>query len=100
MRDFIHIDDCVDGVVKTMNKIDNASAINLSTGIYTSFIEFIKLGRKITGFKFDIKTRKSKPVGVFARAGCTKKQVKLGFKSQITIDQGIKRGLNFYQKLL
>jgi GDP-L-fucose synthase len=99
MRDFIHIDDCVEGVIKTMDKINDASAINLSTGIFTSFIEFIKLGKKITGFQFDIKTKKSKPVGVYARAGSTIKQKKLGFQSKIKIEQGIERGLKFYQKL-
>ena len=45
MRDFIHIDDCVTGVIKTMDKVNDASAINLSTGIYTSFINFIQLGK-------------------------------------------------------
>ena len=39
MRDFIHIDDCVSGVLTTMDKIDDGDAINLSSGIYTSFIE-------------------------------------------------------------
>jgi len=100
MRDFIHIDDCVNGVIETMDKVNDASAINLSTGIYTSFIDFIKLGKKITGFQFDIKTKKSKPVGVYARAGSTYKQKKLGFKAEIKIEEGIERGLRFYQKNL
>ena len=100
MRDFIHIDDCVDGVIKTMDNINDSSAINLSTGIFTSFIDFIKLGKKITGFQFDIIRKKSKPVGVYARAGSITKQKKLGFQAQIKIEQGIKRGLEFYQKKL
>ncbi len=45
MRDFIHIDDCVRGVIATMDKIDNGDAVNLSTGIYTSFIEFARWRR-------------------------------------------------------
>ena len=47
MRDFIHIDDCVAGVVATMDKIDNGDAVNLSTGIYTSFIEFARMAAKL-----------------------------------------------------
>jgi len=31
MRDFIYIEDCVDGVLTTMDKIDNGDALNLST---------------------------------------------------------------------
>ena len=98
MRDFIHIDDCVEGVIKTMDNVNNASPINLSTGIYTSFIDFIKLGKKITGYNFDIITKKSKPTGVYARGGSTQKQLKLGFKAQIKISDGIERGLKYFQK--
>ena len=98
MRDFIHIDDCVEGVIKTMDNVNNASPINLSTGIYTSFIDFIKLGKKITGYNFDIITEKSKPTGVYARGGSTQKQLKLGFKAQIKISDGIERGLKYFQK--
>jgi len=42
MRDFIHIEDCIKGVVTTMDKIDDGSPINLSTGKLTSFKEFVK----------------------------------------------------------
>jgi nucleoside-diphosphate-sugar epimerase len=100
MRDFIHIDDCVQGVIKTMDKINDASAINLSTGVFTSFINFLNIGKKISGFDFDIKTKKSKPVGVYARAGSTKKQKLYNFKHEIKIEQGIRRGLEYFEKLL
>ena len=50
MRDFIHIEDCIDGVFATMDKIDNADALNLSTGIYTSFKEFAKLAASVCGY--------------------------------------------------
>ena len=100
MRDFIHIDDCVMGVIKTMDKIDNGEAINLSTGKYTSFIEFLKISRDIIGNDFKIVTKKSKPVGVFARGGCTKKQRKLGFKYQVDLKLGIDRGINYLSKII
>ena len=38
MRDFIHIDDCIRGVITTIDKINDSSAINLSTGRLTSFL--------------------------------------------------------------
>ena len=63
MRDFIHIDDCVRGVTKTMDKINDASAINLSTGKFTSFIDFLKIGRTVSGNAFKIITQKSNQLG-------------------------------------
>ena len=100
MRDFIHIDDCVEGVIRTMDKINDGSAINLSTGKYTSFINFLNISKKIIGNDFKIITKKSKPVGVFARGGCIKKQLRLGFKYKISLNQGIERGINFLSKKL
>ena len=97
---FHHIDDCVMGVIKTMDKIENGEAINLSTGKYTSFIEFLKISRDIIGNDFKIVTKKSKPVGVFARGGCTKKQRKLGFKYQVDLKLGIDRGINYLSKII
>ncbi len=96
MRDFIHIDDCVRGVIKTMNKIDDGSAINLSTGKYTSFIDFAKITFNLLGHKrMEVVGSTNKPEGVFARGGCTKKQRKLGFSPNTTLKNGIKNSLNF-----
>jgi GDP-L-fucose synthase len=96
MRDFIHIDDCVEGVLTTMDKINDASAINLSTGIYTSFIEFAQMAAEICGFKPVIKGMSDKPEGVFARGGDTARQRELGFAHTINFRNGIARALEYY----
>ena len=49
MRDFIHIEDCVDGVMTMIDRIDDGGAVNLSTGVLTSFIDFAKLAAGIAG---------------------------------------------------
>ncbi len=97
-RDFIHIDDCVEGVIKTMDLINDGAPINLSTGIHTSFENFLNLSKKIVGYNFKIIKKKSKPTGVFARGGCTKKQIRLGFKFKIPLEIGIKRGIDYLEK--
>ena len=55
MRDFIHIDDCVTGVLTTMDQIDDGGALNLSTGIFTSFIDFARLAANLAGFDPEVK---------------------------------------------
>lgn len=90
-RDFIHIDDCVRGVVSTMDKIDDASPLNLSTGIFTSFKDLIKLASSILGYRPTIVPLLDKPEGVFARGGCTKRQKKFDFTYSITLKDGIKK---------
>ena len=98
MRDFIHIDDCVKGVIKTMNKINNGEAINLSNGKFVNFINFAKKTANIVGYSPLISGTTSKPEGVFARAGHTGKQKKYGIINKISLTEGINRTLNFISK--
>jgi len=99
-RDFIYIDDCIDGVYKTMDKINDGSAINLSTGKLTSFIEFAQKTCDIIGFNPKIEGTESKPEGVFARGGDVTKQHKLGFQHSTELTEGIKKALIFFENKL
>jgi nucleoside-diphosphate-sugar epimerase len=98
LRDFIHIDDCVRGVITTMDQINDAQAINLSTGILTSFKEFAAIATEACGYKPRIVGMSEKPSGVFARGGDTAKQHALGFVHSIDFKIGITRALGYYQE--
>jgi len=100
MRDFIHIEDCVDGVLMTMDGIDNGDAINLSTGILTSFKTFALMAAELYGYSPVVVGTASKPEGVFARGGDTTKQASLGFKYAINFEEGVKRALNYFDNKL
>jgi nucleoside-diphosphate-sugar epimerase len=95
MRDFIHIEDCVEGVLTTMDQIDDGDALNLSTGILTSFKHLAKLIANQAGYDPEITGMVDKPEGVFARGGSTTKQRKLGFTSSIELQEGIRRALAY-----
>ena len=99
MRDFIYIDDCIEGMYKTMDKINDGSAINLSTGKFTSFINFTKQACDLLGLKPKITGTSSKPEGVFARGGDTTKQKNLGFEYKIELQEGIKKTFNYFEKI-
>jgi nucleoside-diphosphate-sugar epimerase len=98
MRDFIHIDDCVEGVLLTMDRIDDAAALNLSTGIYTSFKELARLAADACGYQPLIAGQTDQPAGVFARAGDTAKQSALGFTPRIDLRTGIERAIACYSR--
>ena len=58
-----------------MDKIDDGDAVNLSTGIYTSFIEFARHGRRTcAAIRPEVSGMSDKPAGVHARGGDTQKQ--------------------------
>lgn len=96
-RDFIHIEDCVDGVFATMDKIDDGGAVNLSTGILTSFKEFAKKAANISGYDPNVVGLSNKPEGVFARGGDVNKQRALGFEYTVSFEDGIRRALDYFQ---
>lgn len=96
MRDFIHIDDCVEGVLTTMDQIDDAQALNLSTGIFTSFIEFARMAADIVGYHPEVRGMIDKPSGVHARAGDTARQEAFGFTHRIDLRLGLERALAYY----
>jgi GDP-L-fucose synthase len=98
MRDFIHIDDCVRGAIKTMDRIDDGDAVNLSTGIFTSFIEFARLAAELVGYRPEVRGMSDMPAGVFARGGDTAKQKSLGFAHTIDFNAGIRRALEMYSR--
>ena len=97
MRDFIYIDDCVDGVLATIDQIDDGDALNLSTGIYTSFKQFARIAAEECGYQPDVIGLSDKPSGVFARGGDTAKQATYGFRSTTMFREGIKTAIKCYQ---
>lgn len=98
MRDFIYIEDCVDGVLKTMDKIDDGDALNLSTGIYTSFKQFARIAAEECGYEPEVVGLSDKPAGVFARGGCTKKQSEYGFCSSVDFREGIQKAIKYFEQ--
>jgi len=97
MRDFIYIEDCVDGVLATMDKIDDGGALNLSTGIFTSFKQFARMAAEECGYEPEVIGLSDKPSGVFARAGDTEKQAAYGFQWSTKFREGINKALKLYQ---
>ena len=99
-RDFIHIEDCISGILITMDLIDDGGALNLSTGIPTTFIEFAQIATSVVGYSPEIIGDESKPTGVKSRVGDTNKQKQFGFNSQISVQRGIEECIAYFDNLV
>jgi len=99
MRDFIHIEDCVKGVLATKDQIRNGAAVNLSTGVFTTFIALATRAAQLIGYAPEVTGMSEKPEGVFARGGDTALQRRLGFIPTVTLDAGISMSLPFFDQL-
>tara|TARA_B100000963_G_C22558858_1_gene640369 strand:+ start:191 stop:1081 length:891 start_codon:yes stop_codon:yes gene_type:complete len=95
VRDFIHMQDIVEATLKAV-ELNIQVPINLGNGIPISFIELAEIMFKVSGFrpKNGIMLRKEKPVGVMFR--CSNNNQMLSFyKPKISIEEGIKRSLEY-----
>ena len=97
MRDFIHIEDCVSGILATMDAVDDGSAFNLSTGRLTSFIEFAGIAARAVGYAPAITGTSDTPEGGFARGGDTARQAAHGFVAGTTFEDGVARAVAYFE---
>ncbi len=99
-RDFIHIDDIVDAVLFTYKKITDASAVNLCSGILTTFLDLARMACSAAGYEPEISGNSNLPEGVFSRVGDPSMLNSLGWKPRIKLESGIQEGVNHQIKLL
>jgi len=100
MRDFIYIEDCIDGMLKIGETLGDGGGVNLSTGVPTSFNELARMAWSAVNdsdSEFRVKNTTSKPEGVFARYGSTEMQERLGFRYSTSLEAGISRCLRFWK---
>ena len=62
-REFLYVDDCVDGFVLAAERYDGAEPVNLGTGVETSIRELAETIADLTGFEGEIVWDTSMPNG-------------------------------------
>ncbi|MFT5765484.1 MAG: UDP-glucose 4-epimerase [Saprospiraceae bacterium] len=94
-RDFIHIDDVIDGTLKAMDHIHDGSAVNIGSGVKTSFLEVIKLLSEIADYDPKIRLLLDKPVGVHSRYGSIDlARKKLNWSPSVSLKKGLQKVFN------
>lgn len=94
-RDFIHIDDIVDAVLSTYEKIIDASAVNLCSGVLTTFLDLARMACTAAGYEPEISGNSNLPEGVFSRVGDPSLLNSLGWKPRIKLENGIQEGVEY-----
>lgn len=90
-RDFIYIDDVVDAVLETKDKLAPGEALNLGSGTGTSFRELAHRITAVLGREVEVVNYLSKPEGVFARVADVTKFRSLYAKPLTSLETGIER---------
>ena len=98
LREFLHVDDLAKAVLICLEKYDDSQQINIGSGDEISIKD---LGQKIanlTGFTGKVVWDSNRPDGTPRKVLDSTKINKLGWKSSITLDQGIAATVEWYQE--
>lgn len=91
IRDFIHIDDVVEGTLVAVEK-DRRGPINLCTGRGISFNELARMFMREAGYEAPLLHHLGKPVGVHHRVGHVGTLFPI-YRPQVSLEEGIRRAL-------
>jgi nucleoside-diphosphate-sugar epimerase len=88
LRDFIYIEDVLDAVFASESQLKPGEALNLGSGVGTSFVQLAEVAGKVIGHKAEVVNDSSKPEGVFARVADCKKMFKY-YRPTTSLERGI-----------
>jgi nucleoside-diphosphate-sugar epimerase len=88
LRDFIYIDDVVDAVFASQRWLNPGEALNLCSGVGTSFRQLAEVACQVIGHRADVVNDSSKPEGVFARVANPYRMFQY-YRPKITLERGI-----------
>ncbi len=97
-REFLYVEDCVDGLVLAADRYDGAEPVNLGTGQEIAIRDLAALVADVTGFEGEIVWDESRPNGQPRRCLDTTRAKELfGFEAKTPLREGIERTVAWYR---
>ena len=98
-REFLFVDDCVQGIVLAAEQYDAPDPVNLGTGVETSIREVAATIADVTGYDGSITWDTSMPNGQPRRSlDPSRAQDLFGFRADVPLREGIERTVAWYEK--
>ena len=97
-REFLYVEDCVEGLLLAAERYDAAEPVNLGTGVETSIRETAELVAEIVGFEGTIAWDTSMPNGQPRRSLDASRAERLfGFRAATPLREGLERTVTWYR---
>ena len=89
-REFLYVDDCVEGLLLAADRYDGPEPVNLGTGVETSIRELAETIADVTGFTGEILWDTSMPNGQPGARLDTERAAELfGFRARTSLREGL-----------
>ena len=88
-REFLHVDDAADALVRLMTHYSGESHVNVGSGSDISILELAKLIARVVGFPGKVVSDPSKPDGVPRKLLDSSRLTRLGWRPHIGLAEGL-----------
>jgi GDP-L-fucose synthase len=95
-REFLHVDDCADGLVHIMKRYSGDEHVNVGCGEDLTILELAKLVARAAGFEGGIVHDLSKPDGTPRKLMDSGKLKALGWRPRIGLEEGIRSAYRWF----
>ena len=97
-REFLYVDDCVDGLLAAAERYDGAEPVNLGTGAEISIRDLATLVAELTGYAGRIRWDTTMPNGQPRRAlDATRAAELFGWRARVPLREGLERTIAWYR---
>jgi GDP-L-fucose synthase len=97
-REFLYVDDCVEGLVAAAERYDAPEPVNLGTGVETSIRELATLLAEVSGFAGEIRWDTSMPNGQPRRSvDASRARELFGWEARTALREGLERTVAWYR---
>jgi GDP-L-fucose synthase len=98
-REFLYVQDCVDGLLAAAERYDGSEPVNLGTGAEISIRDLAALVAELTGYAGRIQWDTSMPNGQPRRAlDATRAAELFGWRAQVPLREGLERTIAWYRQ--
>jgi len=100
-REFLYVEDCAEAIVKAAAVYDESDPVNLGNGREVVIKDLVELITRLTRFKGEIRWQTNKPDGQPRRQlDTTRAFEKFGFQAQTSLEEGLRKTIEWYEKSL
>ena len=96
LREFMHVDDCADGIIFLLENYSDVEHVNLGTGQEISIKDLVEMIKSVVEFKGETEFDTSKPDGTPRKLLNSEKIQALGWSPNISLQDGLERTYRWY----